>query len=225
MEVDLGVILRILLAALLGGVIGLEREIHGRPAGFRTHLLVSLGSCVFAVTSIHIYKLYGDFSGRVPVGVDPARITAQVVAGIGFLGAGAIIHEKAYVRGLTTAACLWVAAAVGLTCGIGLILISVLVTIVAVGSLLLLKKVEGFMTRDTFSAVMVWSMDLEGQMPRIETLLSENNLQMLNAKIERDLEKQEIFLEFEVKMTIRETGYRLVDGIVAMPGIKKVRLE
>jgi putative Mg2+ transporter-C (MgtC) family protein len=225
MIIDLLVVLRLLLAAILGGLIGLEREIHGRPAGFRTHLLVSLGSCVFAVISIYFHKLYGDFGGRIPVGVDPARVAAQVVTGIGFLGAGAIIRDKASVRGLTTAACLWVASAVGLACGIGLYYVSVLVTVVAIASLLLLKKVEGVLTRDAYSAVKVWSMDVEGQMGRIENLLEGFNLRMLNACIEHDLEKQEIFLEFEIKLTSRETGYRIVDSIVVVPGIKKVRLE
>lgn len=225
MEIDLHVMLRLLLAAFLGGFIGLEREIHGRPAGFRTHLLVSLGSCVFAVISIYFYKLYGDFSGRVPVGVDPARVAAQVVTGIGFLGAGAILRDRASVRGLTTAACLWVASAVGVACGLGLYSVAVLVTLVATGSLLLLKKVEGVLSRDVYSAVKVWSMDLEGQMGKIEALLQGLNLRMLNACIEHDIEKQEIFLEFEIKLTHRDTGYRMVDGIVALPGIKKVRLE
>ncbi|NMC73216.1 MAG: MgtC/SapB family protein [Geobacteraceae bacterium] len=225
MEFDFHVALRLLLAALLGGVIGLEREIHGRPAGFRTHLLVSLGSCVFAVISVSLYRMYGDFTGRIPVGVDPARVAAQVVTGIGFLGAGAILRDKASIRGLTTAACLWVASAVGVACGIGLYSVSVLVTVVAVGSLLLLKKVEGVLTRDAFSAVKVWSMDVEGQMERIENLLAGFDMKMLNACIEHDLEKQEIFLGFEIKITRRETGYRIVDRIVATPGVKKVRLE
>lgn len=214
------VILRLLLSAVLGGFIGLEREIHGRPAGFRTHLLVSLGACVFTVTSIYFYAIY-----RGTAVVDPSRVAAQVVTGIGFLGAGAIIREKASIRGLTTAACLWVASAVGVACGLGLYSVSAVVTLVAIGSLLLLKKVEGGLRRDTYNAVKVWSMDLEGQMPRIEKLLEGFNLQMLNACVEHDLEKQEIFLEFEIKLTDRHVAYRMIDGIIAIEGIRKVRLE
>src|SRR5512137_519372 len=127
MSFDMITLAKLLLAALLGGVIGLEREIHGRPAGFRTHLLVSLGSCLYVITSIHFYTLFGNFSGNLPVGVDPGRVAAQVVTGIGFLGAGAIIREKYSVRGLTTAACLWIAAAIGVACGVGLFGISIVV--------------------------------------------------------------------------------------------------
>ena len=139
---DLITLGKLLLAALLGAIIGLEREIHGRPAGFRTHLLVSLGACLYVITSIHFYTVFGNFSGNQPVGVDPGRVAAQVVAGIGFLGAGAIIREKYSVRGLTTAACLWIAAAIGVACGVGLFGISIVVAILSLLSLLLLKKVE-----------------------------------------------------------------------------------
>jgi len=219
MVIEIEVILRLLLSAILGGLIGLEREIHGRPAGFRTHLLVSLGACVFTVTSIYFYRIYGAGA------VDPSRVAAQVVTGIGFLGAGAIIREKASIRGLTTAACLWVASAVGVACGLGAYAVSAVVTLVAIGSLLLLKKVEGSLTRDTYSAIKVWSMDLEGMMPRIEQLVESFNLQVLNACVEHDLEKREIFLEFEIKLTDRHVAYRIIDGIVATEGIRKVRLE
>ncbi|RQW76767.1 MAG: MgtC/SapB family protein, partial [Geobacter sp.] len=85
---ELEVMAKLLLASVLGALIGLERDVHGRPAGFRTHLLVSLGSCLFVVISIDFYQIYGNFTGTVPVGVDPGRIAAQVVTGIGFLGAG-----------------------------------------------------------------------------------------------------------------------------------------
>jgi putative Mg2+ transporter-C (MgtC) family protein len=159
------------------------------------------------------------------VSVDPSRVAAQVVTGIGFLGAGAIIREKASIRGLTTAACLWVAAAIGVACGIGLYALSAVVTATAIGSLLLLKKVEGVLTRDTYSAIKVWSMDLEGQMTKIEELVSRFNLRMLNASVERDLVKQEFFIEFELKLVDREIAYRMLDDILALQGVKRVRLE
>jgi putative Mg2+ transporter-C (MgtC) family protein len=225
MGIELETIVKLLLAALLGGFIGLEREIHGRPAGFRTHLLVSLGSCVFTIASIYFYELYGGGNARGAVSIDPSRIAAQVVTGIGFLGAGAIIRDKASIRGLTSAACLWVVSAVGVTCGVGLYSVSLVVTLIAIGSLLVLKKVEDILTRETYNAVKVWSMDQEGQIARIEKLLEGFNKRMMNACVERDLEKKEIFIGFEIKVTNRESALRMVDGIVAIPGIKKVRLE
>jgi putative Mg2+ transporter-C (MgtC) family protein len=105
---------RIIVAAILGAIIGLEREIHGHPAGIRTHILVALGSAIFTVLSIQGF-------GSVAPGTtfDPTRIAAQIVTGIGFLGAGAILKDGTIIRGLTTAASLWATAAVGLAAGAG----------------------------------------------------------------------------------------------------------
>lgn len=225
MGLDPIIVARLLLSAILGGLIGLEREIHGRPAGFRTHLLVSLGSCLFTVVSIYFREIWGDSSGSGIAAADPGRIAAQVVTGIGFLGAGAIIREKASIRGLTTAACLWVVSAVGIACGVGLYLTALFVAAIAISSLLLLKKVEDSLRRDTYSAVKIWSVDLEGQMARIEELLAGFGMRMLNASVEHDLENQEISLEFEIKLSSRVLAYRVIDGIAAIEGMKKVRLE
>lgn len=222
---DLVISGQLLLASLLGGFIGLERELHGRPAGFRTHLLVSLGSCLFVAVSIHFYRLYGNFSGVGPIGVDPGRVAAQVVAGIGFLGAGAIIKDKASVRGLTTAASLWVAAAVGLACGVGMLALAVLVTALALVSLLFLKKIESRLSRDTYVTVTVWSVDIEGQMSRIEQLLQECLMKVVKLNIEKDVERHEVKLKFETKFSTREMACRLIDGISGTSGVKRVRLD
>jgi putative Mg2+ transporter-C (MgtC) family protein len=111
-------LLRLSLAAVLGGVIGFERELREREAGLRTHLLVSLGSALFTIVSAYGFNAFLISGGNV-VRADPTRIAAQIVTGIGFLGAGAIIRQGLSVRGLTTAATLWVVAAVGMACGAG----------------------------------------------------------------------------------------------------------
>ncbi len=129
---DLGFAARLLIAALLGASIGLEREIHDHPAGMRTHLLVSLGSAGFTVLSI---------AGFPSAGSDPARVAAQIVTGIGFLGAGAILKEGATIKGLTTAASLWVAAAVGMAAGAGAWVTAGVITLIAIVSLWPLRAV------------------------------------------------------------------------------------
>jgi putative Mg2+ transporter-C (MgtC) family protein len=111
---DQQMILRLFLATFCGALIGLEREIHGKEAGFRTHALVSLGSGLVMLISIDLYAAY-----RGVAQVDPSRIAAQVVSGVGFLGAGAIIRFPKGITGLTTAASLWASAAIGLACGAG----------------------------------------------------------------------------------------------------------
>ncbi len=111
-------LLRLLIAAGLGGAIGLERELRDHEAGFRTHLIVSLGACVFTLVSAYAWTDW-TFSTASGVVFDPTRIAAQIVTGIGFLGAGAIIVRGISVRGLTTAATLWVVAAIGMAAGTG----------------------------------------------------------------------------------------------------------
>jgi putative Mg2+ transporter-C (MgtC) family protein len=107
--------LRLLVAAILGAAIGVERELHAHQAGMRTHLLVALGSAIFTVLSAYAFENERDLGPN--QAVDPTRIAAQIVTGIGFLGAGAIIKEGATVRGLTTAGSLWATAAIGLAVG------------------------------------------------------------------------------------------------------------
>jgi putative Mg2+ transporter-C (MgtC) family protein len=111
-------LLRLALAALLGGLIGVEREIREREAGLRTHMLVALGSALFTIVSAYGFHAFLA-SGQSVVRADPTRIAAQIVTGIGFLGAGAIIRQGLSIRGLTTAATLWVVAAIGLASGAG----------------------------------------------------------------------------------------------------------
>ena len=112
------VVLRIVLAAALGGAIGLERELREREAGLRTHMLVSVGAALFTMVSAYAWTDW-RFSTEEGLVFDPTRIAAQVVTGIGFLGAGAIIRQGLSVRGLTTAATLWVVAAIGMAAGVG----------------------------------------------------------------------------------------------------------
>ena len=108
---------RLAIAAALGGAIGLERELREREAGLRTHLIVCMGAALFTIVSAYGFESF--LNGRQHVTVDPTRIAAQIVTGIGFLGAGAIIRQGLTVRGLTTAATLWVAAAIGIAAGAG----------------------------------------------------------------------------------------------------------
>jgi putative Mg2+ transporter-C (MgtC) family protein len=128
------VLLRVGLAAALGGVLGLERELREREAGLRTHLLVSVGSALFTLVSAYGFHAFLS-SGQSVIRADPTRIAAQIVTGIGFLGAGAIIRQGFSVRGLTTAATLWVVAAIGLAAGAGYYSAAVITTAVALFSL------------------------------------------------------------------------------------------
>ncbi|MBA3877135.1 MAG: hypothetical protein C0498_09400 [Anaerolinea sp.] len=136
-QLDLAV--RLLVAAGLGAAVGAEREIHGHPAGIRTHMLVALGSGLFTVLSIFGFLMEGASTAP----VDPTRIAAQIVSGIGFLGAGAILKDGVVIRGLTTAASLWATSAVGMAAGAGeyiLALVSAVIILVSLWPLNLLAE-------------------------------------------------------------------------------------
>lgn len=134
-------VLRLALAAVLGGLIGLEREFSDQPAGLRTHLLVALGAALFTLTGAYGLSVFAG-GGDNLVRFDPTRVAAQIVTGIGFLGAGAIIQQGMSVRGLTTAAALWVTAAVGMAVAFGYWIGAVFSTVIAIVALYGLKRLE-----------------------------------------------------------------------------------
>lgn len=131
------IILRLVLSVALSGFIGLERQLHRRTAGLRTHMLVSLGSCLIMLTSLYVFDIYKNMAP-----VDPGRIAAGVITGIGFLGAGTIIRAKEGVRGLTTAASLWVAAGIGLAVGCGFYSASIVTAVLALVILFFFRQIE-----------------------------------------------------------------------------------
>ena len=132
-SMELTIVVRVFLAILLGFILGLEREMYKRPAGLRTHILVCIASCLIMLVS-----MYGFESG------DPARVAAQVVSGVGFLGAGAIMREDKGngIKGITTAATIWTSAMIGLSCGNGFYFGAILVTICALVILTILRRFE-----------------------------------------------------------------------------------
>ncbi len=137
MLTDIQIMIRLFLSLVLGGLIGLERQLHRHAAGLRTHILVCLGSCLIMLTSLYVFDIYKD---KVPL--DPARIAAGVITGIGFLGAGAIIREREGIKGLTTAASLWVAAGIGLAVGCGFWKAGAFTTALSLIALLFLRQIE-----------------------------------------------------------------------------------
>ena len=142
------IIFQLLLAAFLGGILGLEREYKRKEAGLRTYALVSLGAAFFTIISFQTSNL---FLNKFGISFDPSRIISQIVLGVGFLGAGLIIYRQAHIEGLTTAAGLWTVAAVGAAVGTGLYFLAIFVTFLGVGILAGLRLVEEkiFRTKDS----------------------------------------------------------------------------
>ena len=169
---------RLTLSCVLGGIIGYEREARHKSAGLRTNLLVCLGSCLIMILSQIIYL---DVEGR--TNADPARLAAQVVSGIGFLGAGAIMKEGLNVTGLTTAACLWVVAGVGLAVGIGCYTGALVTTAIVFATLGVLQRFDSWFIRENEHIILVRLNDCPGQVSKINDCLENLGLSVYNIKM------------------------------------------
>ncbi len=214
------VLFRLILATILGGVVGFERERHEKAAGFRTHILVCIGSCLIMLTSMHMFDVYKDTAT-----LDPARIAAGVVTGIGFLGAGTIIRFGATVRGLTTAASLWTIAGVGLAVGSGFYWAAVITSAIIWICLYLLTKVEAKISRKSaYYTLMIESKPDVMNLQNVKNLLSDYNVQMGDFQI-RKLDNQNVVYNFDLKLLTPDQKDIIIENAMKIDGIKSTRWE
>lgn len=172
------IIKRLVLSAVLGGLIGAEREVSNRPAGLRTHILVTLGSTLIMLISMDAFY----YGGNVPLG-DPARIAAQVVSGIGFLGAGTIMRTGNNIVGLTTAASLWVSAGIGLAIGSGYYVGAIVTSGIVLLTLMSLGVLEKRAIRKKYRIIEVAGVNRPGLIGNIGTLFGKHNISIRNIDI------------------------------------------
>lgn len=202
---------RLVLALVLGGLIGLERETMGRPAGFRTHILVSMGSALMMIVSAYAF----------PEGThDRTRIAAQVVSGIGFLGAGTIMREGANVRGLTTAASLWTVAGIGLTVGSGFYFAGIVATGLVVLTLVLLNQLEWNYLSSKHEVLSLVIQDTPGQLARVFAVFAEYEVDVFNVELNSD-DSGEAKLDLEVEISPKYSKIKILEELISTPGIKR----
>lgn len=208
------VVLRLILAMIIGGLIGIEREKGNRPAGFRTHTLVCVASALVFLTSEFIFDKYKGI-----VNMDPTRMAAQVISGIGFLGAGTIIHYGANVKGLTSAATLWVVACIGIAIGGGFYWGAIASTIIVYITLILLKRVE----ISLFKNIGTIEVDMEidnnpGQIGKVTELMGKFNIQIRDINISPN-EESWIHVKFLVNLPPVMTREDLLKELSQMEGV------
>ncbi|HHV93322.1 MAG TPA: MgtC/SapB family protein [Firmicutes bacterium] len=208
------IILRLVLAVAAGGLIGLEREIHGRAAGFRTQILVCLGS-----TLVMLISIYGFETAGVSTAPDPARLAAQVVSGIGFLGAGTILREGASIKGLTTAASLWVVAGIGLALGAGFYLGAVVATILAV--LTLVNRLEKYLLPHDERSLRLHIADQPGQLAAVATLLGQKRVNIRSMNVDTT-DDGECHVEMKVETPHNLRLEVLMQELSALPEVKEI---
>lgn len=212
---QLDIVGRLVLASILGAAIGLEREIHDHPAGMRTHLLVALGSAGFTILSIEAFAAPG---------ADPARIAAQIVTGIGFLGAGAIIRQGLSVKGLTTAAGLWVVAAIGMAAGAGYYSAALIATGVVLVGLGPFRWLEGGAALARFRrAGGALEIDLTPEHPISDVLSVVDARRVRLSRVEFADDDAGRHLRLELDVPFGSAEERLVDDLAAIEGVRAVR--
>ena len=219
------ILFRLFLAAILGAVVGLEREVHGRPAGIRTYLLLCMGSALIMVVSELLFFKYEAKGLADILRADPGRIAAQAITGIGFLGAGVILRYKDSIRGLTTAAAIWVACAVGLAIGAGFYLFGGAVTGLTLVSLVGLKALERRLKKDWYKEMTVVARDEAGQLNRIQEIIARNQFEIVNFGLKKDLERKEVRASFLLRMRTVHPSREVLQEVFAMEGVKSVDLD
>jgi putative Mg2+ transporter-C (MgtC) family protein len=216
MSNDFELLGRLLLAAVLGGAIGAERELNDQAAGLRTHMLLTIGACLFTLISA-----YG-FSGG--IGTDPSRLAAQIVTGIGFLGGGAIVRHGLTVKGLTTAASIWATASVGVAVGAGSYVLGIGGAVLVVGTLFGLRRVSNLLqrwgvSREEFVLATVPGFDVQ----RVVELLRHERVDLRGLEHQQDDDGDRIVLLVKLRPLYRPE--QLLDALKRLEGVLQVEWE
>lgn len=220
---DLG---KLLLAAFLGGLIGIERESSGQAAGFRTNLTVATGSCLIMLLSLHLQELFQHFNAQSVIRLDPGRIASYALAGMGFLGAGAIIKGKGSVRGLTTAAGLWAVTGIGLSIGAGYIIPTLFTSFIILAALYWGQPIRKLYIRRIFSILTVKFRGVEDSLGQIKRIFSDYpafTIRYINYN--REVSSQTV--TYRIRLVSKEEKYReqVVKRFSEMKGVEEIKWE
>jgi len=207
---DPAIPLRLVLAAVLGGLIGIEREIRDKPAGLRTNILICVGSTLFMSLSTQVAQLLGG---------DPTRIAAQIISGIGFLGAGAVLHSHGFVLGLTTAATIWVVAGVGMALGSGMYLVAAFATAMSLVTLYFLSFIEDkIQGRRSYSYALVVT-DLNQALTSIHKVLQDSSVAAASFNFKKKSGHYRVWFNLLIP---RETNVKIIQRLSEVPEIIQV---
>lgn len=214
-------VFRLVTAAVLGGLIGLERQRRNHPAGLRTHILVAVGSALLMIISEDLALQYLDRTNA-----DPARIAAQVVSGIGFLGAGTIMREGLTVRGLTTAASLWVVAALGMAAGGGYYIPALVASIISLLTLGYVNRLEHtFLDKGHLGRLHVYMEDRPGQLSQVMTELGRLDVNVRSIQVQQTEPGDYLSLELLVQLSRNGRPEDVTAAIMSLEGIHSLEYE
>jgi putative Mg2+ transporter-C (MgtC) family protein len=216
------IVLRLLLGALFGGIIGFERQVHGRPAGFRTHMLVCLALVLLMVVAENFHYL--SLQDPRYIRIDPGRIAAGAITGVGFLGAGVIVKTGVTVQGLTTAASIWMVSAIGLAVGAGLYTAGIWSFAITLFALFVLRAVEGRMSRMAFMSLSITSSEGLTE-ERITEALAKHGAYAHNIEYEKDMTSGEVNYRMTLGLRHRVSQKEIFDTLALLEDVKRVSLR
>lgn len=222
MNIEWELLLRLALGAVYGGVIGFERQIHGRPAGFRTQMLVCIASVLLMEVS-ELGRIYGAQDASF-IRLDPGRIAAGAITGIGFLGAGVIIKMGVTVQGLTTAACLWMVAAIGLALGAGLYVESTGALLLTLFTLLALRVIERHTSRLLTKFLEITAVEGMDEKTVLDAIKISGAF-VQNVDYQSDSEKRELRINYAIGIYSTSPLKNLLDNLTKLDGIKRVEIR
>ena len=213
--------IRLLLSLIIGAIVGIEREKHKQPAGLRTHILICMGSTLIMLLSIYIPQTYRDFQNG-----DPGRIAAQVISGIGFLGAGAIMKYGVNVKGLTTAASIWVVAALGLAIGAGMFWAVLVGTLILLFALVVLDALE----KKIFAAKYIKRLNVYVQTNNVTTeqlvpIIKSYGISIRTVDLEYFKEQDSMTYYFTIHISEHVNINNLTDELSNIHGVTKIKLQ
>lgn len=219
-----GELTRLLLSAALGLAIGLERESHGRYAGIRTNLVVCLGSCLLMMVSLHLEEIFRQLGASTVVRVDPGRVASYAVAGMGFIGAGAIIKGKGTIRGLTTAASLWLVTGLGLAVGAGYVVPAVLAVAIALPAMHFSRRFR--LNQEMYTALSLTCRGPNQYLDQITAVLeAQPNLKIEFVSLREDLAQGRVFYRFQLR-TRQQAPYRqLLEQLKGLEELEELSWE
>jgi len=216
------IILRVLVAAVLGAAVGLERERQDQPAGLRTHMILVIGATLAMVLSVNVGYLYA----RPGTPSDPARLAAQVISGIGFLGAGAILRYGFTVKGLTTATSLWTMAIVGMTVGAGYYLIGVVTTVLMLVVLALLNTIENRFVRTAISRLIQVEADYhKGVVKSVRRIVEKYADSLTSFSIQKHYKQKRLRIQVVARISHDQTLEELIETISDIEGVRTLKVE
>jgi putative Mg2+ transporter-C (MgtC) family protein len=224
-NVNLDIALRLVASLIIGGFIGLERSYHGRPAGFRTHSLVCLSTSLLMLVTVYETRWVPTLSGG-RISLDPTRMAQGIMTGIGFLGAGTIMRDGLSVRGLTTAASIWITAAIGILIGIGFYVPAVIATFLTLGTLSVFRWIESRIPTQLYSQFVV-RFGRDKAMPEMQMreMLTDHGFTVANLNYRLDVEADFIEYQMIIRTTDPDNTSKLTQALNLIDAVKEYRVS